>query len=55
MDLENSRDELLYELHRQPQQSLTYLITLMTYFNDVGLLNAQFKQVYDFIKVTKQT
>jgi len=43
MDLENSRDELLYELHRQPQQSKTNLLTIRTYFKDVSPLNAKMK------------
>ena len=39
MDLENSRDELLYEIHRQPQQSPTSLLTVKTYFKGVAPLN----------------
>jgi len=39
MDLENSRDELLYEIHRQPQQSPTSLLTVNTYFKGVAPLN----------------
>ena len=44
MDLENSRDELLYELHRQPQQSKTNLFTIQEYFKNVRPLNAKLEK-----------
>lgn len=51
MDLEDSRDELLYELHQQPQQSPTNLVTLKTYFKDVQPLNAKLeRKLFDIFK-----
>ena len=44
MDLENSRDELLYEIHRQPQQSPTNSITIRTYFKDVSPIAAKLEK-----------
>ncbi|KAF7992715.1 hypothetical protein HCN44_005059 [Aphidius gifuensis] len=39
MDLENSRDDLLYELHKLPNQSLPDKVMLKAYFEDVELLS----------------
>ena len=44
MDLENSRDELLYEIHRQPVQSKTNVLTISTYFKEVGPLNTKLEK-----------
>ena len=47
MDLENSRDELMFELHRLPQQSPTDRNTLKHYFNEVDKLSDELaKQVF---------
>ncbi|KAK2587600.1 hypothetical protein KPH14_003727 [Odynerus spinipes] len=39
MDLENSRDDLLYELHKLPNQSTADTIMLKAYFEDVEILS----------------
>lgn len=39
MDLENSRDDLLYELHKLPNQSTADTIMLKAYFEDVEMLS----------------
>ncbi|CAD6236665.1 GSCOCG00008226001-RA-CDS [Cotesia congregata] len=39
MDLENSRDDLLYELHKLPNQSLPDKVMLKAYFEDVETLS----------------
>lgn len=39
MDLESSRDELLYELHKLPNQSVADTIMLKAYFEDVEMLS----------------
>ncbi|XP_035743046.1 exocyst complex component 3-like isoform X1 [Vespa mandarinia] len=39
MDLENSRDDLLYELHKLPNQSMADTIMLKAYFEDVEILS----------------
>ncbi|XP_015605844.1 exocyst complex component 3 [Cephus cinctus] len=39
MDLENSRDDLLYELHKLPNQSTADKIMLKAYFEDVETLS----------------
>jgi len=47
MDLENSRDELMFELHRLPQQSPTDRNTLKHYFNEVDKLSDELaKQLF---------
>lgn len=38
-DLENSRDDLLYELHRLPNQSSHDKIMLKAYFEDVEMVS----------------
>lgn len=39
MDLENSRDDLLYELHKLPNQSMPDTVMLKAYFEDVEKLS----------------
>ncbi|XP_043269347.1 exocyst complex component 3 [Venturia canescens] len=39
MDLENSRDDLLYELHKLPNQSVPDTLMLKAYFEDVEMLS----------------
>ena len=39
MDLENSRDDLLYELHKLPNQSIPDTLMLKAYFEDVETLS----------------
>ncbi|XP_063975126.1 exocyst complex component 3 [Diachasmimorpha longicaudata] len=39
MDLENSRDDLLYELHKLPNQSIPDKVMLKAYFEDVETLS----------------
>lgn len=39
MDLENSRDDLLYELHKLPNQSIPDKVMLKAYFEDVEILS----------------
>lgn len=43
-DLENSRDDLLYELHRLPNQSSHDKIMLKAYFEDVEVVSHQMEK-----------
>ena len=50
MDLENSRDELMFELHRLPQQSPTDRNTLKHYFNEVDKLSDELAKQVNALK-----
>lgn len=53
VDLENSRDDLLYELHKLPSQSPTDRNTLKQYFADVEKLSDELgKQIWLILKRT---
>ena len=47
MDLENSRDDLLYELHKLPHQNPNDTGMLKEYFSDVQTLSDNLGSIFD--------
>ncbi|XP_034945828.1 exocyst complex component 3 [Chelonus insularis] len=49
MDLENSRDDLLYELHKPPNQSSPDKVMLKAYFEDVEVLSQLLRKQIELV------